>query len=165
MNLLGKTKEITHIGLKKNGFDLLTGFAREIYSPDTGEVLRYFSPDFIPRSRGISILGKIGIIFPAFEKEWREVHGNELNFIPFGMLIDNCERLTAVPIFRDDVGVFDWLDLIVQEVLALPRDVGEVAESLGGGRIGSYPLNFFYLPNEKSESARSWFARRKELGA
>lgn len=129
----------------------------QYYSPDIGEVRRYFNPHLLPRYDGVEIGGKIGIIIPSFEEFWNNKETG-MNFIPFGMLLDNCRSLSRFPRFNIDSIPFVefWIDVILNEMFKFPNEMHVLCDQLKEGRISDFPLGYFFLPNQKSEAAVQW---------
>jgi hypothetical protein len=142
--------------LRREGFALNSSFASEFYTPDTGDILRYYAPHFAIRHNGVSIQGLIGLVLVNFEQSWAQNHTANHDYLPFGMLIDNCRDLVNVPIFRSIEHVDEWIAAISGEVRKLPGNREALTQSVRENRLGPYPINFFFLPNDKSKAAIKW---------
>jgi len=100
-------------------------------------------------------MGKLGVILPGFEKQWANDRLGQDDYLPFGMLIDNCSALSYVPVFDiTDLELAEaWVDEIIKQCIRLPNNMDDLRSDLRDDRIGPFKLNLFFLENDKSRSA------------
>lgn len=146
--------------LEKNGFNYSKKFFRKkLYSPDSGNYLRYFAPSYARKHGGYQIMGNIGIELSGPDVEqFLESIGDDGKQLYFDSLTSNFRELMYVPTFDDFYGsdLDIWVSMICRAVLALPADIHTMANDFKGDKLGEHDLWGFMALKEKAPEITDW---------
>jgi hypothetical protein len=148
------------IALEENGFvNTKKFFRKKLYSPDSGNYLRYFAPSYSRKHGGYQITGNIGIEITGSEVEkFLDSVGEEDKCIYFDLLTSNFRPLMYVPTFDDFYGAdLDlWIRMICGEVNELPADINALANDIKHDSLGKHELWGFLALNENADAIKAW---------
>lgn len=160
MNLSQLNYKNVEMALEENGFYYIKKFYdQKLYSPDSGNYLRYFAPSYSRKHGGYQIRGNIGIEITGPEVEkFLDSIGDKRRQLRFDLLTSNFRPLMYVPTFDDFYGAdLDlWIRMICKEVNDLPANINALANDIKDDRLGKHELWGFLALKENAPEITNW---------
>lgn len=138
-------------------------FKQKLYSPDSGDYMRYVAPSYGRKHGGYQISGNIGIKISGPEVEqFMDSIKDERRCIYFDSLSSNFKKLMYRPTFDDFYGpdLDLWIRMICHEARILPDNIHAMAQDFKEDRLGEHELWGFMLFDEKAPEIREWVIKR-----
>lgn len=147
-----------------NGFAYREKFHKQkLYSPDSGDYMRYISPNYGRKHGGYQIGANIGIKISGSDVEqFMESIGSEDRCMYFDLLSSNFGKLMYMPTFDDFYGrdLDIWISMICHEARILPADIHVMAQDFKENRLGEHELWGFMALTEKAPEITEWVIKR-----
>lgn len=134
--------------------------ASPVFSPDSGDYIRFFSPHVIRKRGEVRMLGTFGLMFLPFEKFWQNNNSNRTLMI--SLYASNIDFLMNPPDLANSNKDMksDWFSKIRLSLDLFPSSLAELLSEISRGKIGAFPLMAVMGDQTKFSAFLQWVTDR-----
>jgi hypothetical protein len=134
-----------------------------LFSPDTRNYIRFFSPHVIKNKGKTRVLGTFGLIFLPFERFWGDRYTTKS--LMTSLYASNIEFLLDPPdlsVLKEEIK-YDWFSKIRTGLDLFPASLPEFLSGVSNGMVGAFPLDTIIGDRSKFAAFLQWIRDEKEI--